>query len=78
MPRSSKKARAAGPRVKAGRRPRGWPPPESIVSVEEFKSPKTGKIYLAIETNLTDAYDKVKPDEGGASKRARKRRGAGK
>ncbi|HEX8351771.1 MAG TPA: hypothetical protein VF611_02525 [Pyrinomonadaceae bacterium] len=80
MPRSSSKGRAgdAVPRVKAAGRLRGLPPAESIVSVEEFKSPKTGKTYLAIETDEMDAYDKVKGGGGARGAKKRKKRGAGK
>jgi hypothetical protein len=52
------------------------PPPESIISIEEFTSPKTKKTYRVIETDELDAYDKI---EKSSSKkgigRAKRKRG---
>jgi len=77
MPRSSGKKRtvASAKRAAASSRPRALPPPESIIAVEEFTSPKTGKTYLVIETNEMDAYDKVKKGKSKKAKPTKKRRG---
>ena len=80
MPRSSCKKRTApsGKRASAAAvRPRALPPPESIIAVEEFTSPKSGKTYLAIETNEMDAYDKVKKVKSKKAKSTQKSRGKG-
>jgi hypothetical protein len=82
VPTSSRKGRGgtAGQTGKAAERPhatppptRASPPPESIVSVSEFKSPKSGKTYHVIETNEMDPYDKVERDENVRPKRAKKK-----
>ena len=80
MPRAARKKRAgpkAGPPAKpAPRRPRVLPPPESIIAVEEFTSPKSKKTYRVIETTETDAYDKIEHGQGASTGRAKKKRGA--
>jgi len=78
MPRSSGKKRTVASAKRAAAaavRPRALPPPESIIAVEEFTSPKTGKTYLVIETNEMDAYDKVKKGKSKKAKPTKKRRG---
>jgi hypothetical protein len=82
VPRSTSKKRAggrkSGPRDKAAtRRPRALPPPEAIISVEEFTSPKSKKTYQVIETTERDAYDKIEQGQIKRTGRAKKKRRAG-
>lgn len=75
MRRSPSKKRA-GPHGKRAARPRSLPPAQSVISVEEFTSPKSGKTYSVFETDETDAYDQVeKISSKKRVRRAKKKRG---
>jgi hypothetical protein len=77
MPRSSSKKRAV-PQAKRALPPRALPSTVSIISVEEFTSPKSGKTYSVFETNETDAYDQVKKSRSKKrAGRAKRKRGEG-
>jgi hypothetical protein len=70
---SERPRRQTGARRKTGRRPGpAEPPPEHVVAVSEFTSPKTGRKYTVVETNETDAYEDERPPSTSRRKRGPK------